>query len=125
MLQPIPLLDKDLDLYRVAAGDAAVERILALAEPLRGARVLHINSTGQGGGVAEDLATHVPLLRSAGLDAHWQVIRGSPEFFVVTKTIHKGLQGMEVSWSQQMGNLFLEQIRANVPDLDGEFHCGP
>lgn len=55
--------------------------------------MLHLSATPYGGGVAELLATHVPLLRSVGVDADWQVIHGSDEFFGVTKNVHNALQG--------------------------------
>ena len=55
--------------------------------------MLHVNSTRQGGGVAEILSSIVPLMNSIGLEARWLVIDGSPEFFALTKDIHNGLQG--------------------------------
>ena len=79
MLERVPLLEKDLDAYVEFAGPEAIDRIRRLAEPLRGARVLHVNATAYGGGVAELLATHVPLLQSLGIQAEWQVIHGSDE----------------------------------------------
>lgn len=57
--------------------------------------MLHLSATPYGGGVAELLATHVPLLRSVGVDADWQVIHGSDEFFGVTKNVHNALQGAD------------------------------
>ena len=74
MLERVPLLAKELDDYVDVVEPGTIERIRGLAEPLKGARVLHVNATAYGGGVAELLATHVPLLRSAGLEAEWQVI---------------------------------------------------
>jgi trehalose synthase len=46
--------------YWTTAGLESVERLRALAEPLRGARVLHLNATPFGGGVAEILRSEVP-----------------------------------------------------------------
>ena len=66
MLERVPLLDKHLDDYADVVEPGTLERIRALAEPLRGARVLHLNATAYGGGVAELLATHVALLRDVG-----------------------------------------------------------
>ena len=53
--------------YEATAGREAVERLRELAELLRGARVLHLNTTPYGGGVAEILRSEVPLLRDLGL----------------------------------------------------------
>ncbi|MBA2327634.1 MAG: glycosyltransferase [Actinobacteria bacterium] len=121
MLERVPLLEKDLDAYSEIVGTEVVARIRELAEPLRGARVLHVNATAYGGGVAELLATHVPLLRSAGLAADWQVIRGSDEFFKVTKSVHNALQGGDVEWTRTMEAAYLENVLDNALRLEGAF----
>src|SRR4051795_12810935 len=121
MLERVPLLEKDLADYEDVAGVEAIERIRALAEPFRGARVLHINATAYGGGVAELLATHVPLLRDLGLEAEWHVMRGSDEFFGVTKAVHNGLQGAPIEWSSAMEHVYLERVLSNAIDLEGEW----
>ncbi|MCC6338435.1 MAG: glycosyltransferase [Acidimicrobiia bacterium] len=121
MLERVPLLEKELDQYAAIVGDDAVDRIRALAEPLRGARVLHLNATPYGGGVAELLATHVPLLRSVGLDAEWQVMHGSDEFFAVTKQVHNALQGAHIEWTPDMQRTYLEKILDNALLLEGEY----
>ena len=108
MLERVPLLEKELGDFEEVAGKEAIERIRALAEPFRGARVLHINATAYGGGVAELLATHVPLLQSLGIEAEWQVIHGSDEFFAVTKAVHNALQGADVPWDANMQKVYLE-----------------
>jgi trehalose synthase len=103
----VPLLEKGLGDYSPIVGPEVLERIEALAAPLRGYRVLHINATAYGGGVAELLATHVPLLRSVGIDADWQVLRGSDEFFGITKEVHNGLQGADIDWSSRKQRVYL------------------
>ena len=110
----VPLLEKDLGEYVPIVGAEVVERIQALAAPLRGCRVLHINATAYGGGVAELLATHVPLLRSVGIDADWQVLRGSDEFFGITKEVHNGLQGADIDWSSRKQRVYLEHVLDNA-----------
>jgi trehalose synthase len=85
VLERVPLLERQLADYAGVVGIDVVDQITERAAPLRGARVLHLNATAYGGGVAELLATHVPLLRSVGIDADWQVMHGSDEFFSVTK----------------------------------------
>jgi trehalose synthase len=122
MLERVPLLEKELADYEEVAGVEAIERIRALAEPFRGARVLHINATAYGGGVAELLSTHVPLLRDLGIEAEWQVIHGSDEFFAVTKAVHNALQGgAEVEWNAQMQKIYLEKVLENALLLKGEW----
>jgi trehalose synthase len=117
----VPLLEKSLGDYEAIVGAEALERIEALAAPLRGARVLHINATAYGGGVAELLATHVPLLRSLGIDADWQVIRGSDEFFSLTKEVHNALQGSDVDWSSRKQQVYLEHVLDNAIRLEGDW----
>src|SRR3972149_1154858 len=99
MLGSVPLTPKALDDYRPIVGEAGIDEIRELAAPLAGARVLHLNSTSFGGGVAEILTTLVPLLNDAGLATDWQVIRGSDGFYQVTKAMHNSLPGMFVDWT--------------------------
>jgi trehalose synthase len=121
VLERVPLLAKELDDYVDAVEPGTIERVRTLAEPLRGARVLHVNATAYGGGVAELLATHVPLLRSAGLEADWQVISGSDEFFAVTKNVHNALQGAQVEWTPAMQRVYLERVLDNALKLEGDY----
>ena len=121
MLERVPLLEKHIDDYSGIVGPEVIERIRELAAPLQGARVLHINATAYGGGVAELLATHVPLLRSVGIDADWQVMHGSDEFFSVTKAVHNGLQGADIEWTSQMQRVYLEKVLDNALQMDCDY----
>lgn len=62
VLAVVPVRPKSVDDYAAAAGREAVDRVCLAAEPLRGGRLLQVSSTGFGGGVAELLHAHVPLL---------------------------------------------------------------
>jgi trehalose synthase len=62
-------------------------------ERLDGRRVVNVNSTATGGGVAELLHVLLGYARGAGVGTEWLVIRGTPEFFVTTKRIHNWLYG--------------------------------
>jgi trehalose synthase len=117
MLPTVPLPRKRLDRYGEACGAEAVERLREVAKPLAGARILHLNSTAFGGGVAELLHTQLPLLSDLGLDATWAVMQGSDEYFVVTKAIHNGLQGAEVPWTDRMIRTYLDQVKENAREL--------
>src|SRR5688572_17536830 len=79
--------------------------------------MVHINATAYGGGVAEILQNLVPLLRDAGVDAHWWVLDAPPAFFDVTKKIHNALQGMPLTLTEPERNLFLEVARENAAQL--------
>lgn len=119
MLERVPVLERDLDDYRGVVGDETVARLRSLAAPLRDLRVVHINATAYGGGVAELLATLVPLMLDVGIVAEWQVIHGSDDFFAVTKTVHNALQGMDVAWTSAMEATYLERVAANAESLEG------
>jgi trehalose synthase len=121
VLERVPLLEKSLADYAEVAGAEAVDRIRAAAAPLAGARILHINATAYGGGVAELLATHVPLLRDLGIEAEWQVIHGSDEFFAITKNVHNALQGAAIEWTAAMQRVYLEKVLDNALLLEGKF----
>ena len=118
MLESVPLIPKSLDDYRPIIGDERVDEIRALAAPLANARVLHLNATAFGGGVAEILSTLTPLMIDVGLNADWQVIAGSDGFYDATKAIHNSLQGMPVTLTQEMQDSWLEINRQNAGNFD-------
>jgi trehalose synthase len=118
MLGSVPTTPKSIEAYRPIIGEAATEEILRLASRLRGARVLHVNATAFGGGVAEILGTLVPLMNDLGLDADWQVIKGADEFFNVTKAMHNSLQGMYYDWTPAMRQTWLDYNKLNADLFD-------
>ena len=61
------------DYHSIVSRDLMAD-IRSLAWPLEGKRVLHVNATSFGGGVAEILYSLVPLMNDAGLKADWKVI---------------------------------------------------
>jgi trehalose synthase len=79
--------------YRALIGEESVEELQALASNLRGARILQLNATQYGGGVAELLSSLVPLERGLGLDVTWGTIAAEPRFYQLTKRLHNALQG--------------------------------
>jgi trehalose synthase len=70
-----------------------LDRLAKAAERLAGRRLWQVNSTEQGGGVAEMLHFLLGYLTGAGIDARWVVIEGNQEFFKVTKRVHHLLHG--------------------------------
>ena len=116
--QEVELSENTLASHVDYAGQEAVRQVRELARSLKGLRVLHINSTSYGGGVAELLASIVPLMRNAGIDAHWQVMSGLPSaFFNVTKKIHNTLQGSPDNLSGQDWQLYDDTDRALARSL--------
>ena len=96
------------------------------ARQLDGRTVWMVNSTAQGGGVAEMLPKLVTLLRELGVDTEWAVINTSEErFFALTKRIHNLLHGsgdpylsrddreLFASVSRDLAEAFKERISPN------------
>ena len=109
-----------LDRYEEIVGHQEVERLRRLAERLAGKRIVHVNSTRTGGGVAEILGWMVPLMEELGIDARWEVIAGPPDFYRVTKAFHNGLQGLPVSLQKSDFDLHYEVNRENAQRLNLE-----
>lgn len=84
----------ELSKYEKIIGYEEIERLKDQARRLKGITLLHVNSTGTGGGVAEILKSLVPLFRDLGISCEWKVIRGTKEFFRITKSLHNSVQGM-------------------------------
>jgi len=113
MLEIVEVEKRLLNTYINIIGKKEIESIKKLALPLKGKKVVHINATSFGGGVAEILSALVPLMKDVGIEAEWQVIKGSDDFFNVTKSIHNGLQGMDVTFSKEMKEIFLKNSQLN------------
>jgi len=111
---------RDLAEYRGLVPESEISQLLSLAEGVSGLEVVHVNSTSFGGGVAEILHSMLPLMRSVGLRAEWEVMEAPPEFFKVTKLLHHGVQGMEVSLTEEMRELYLCVNKENAERLDLE-----
>src|SRR5262245_19010263 len=86
-----------LDRYEEVVGHLEVQRLRQLAARLQGKRIVHVNSTRTGGGVAEVLRWMVPLMEELGLKTRWEAISGPPDFYRITKAFHNGLQGLPVT----------------------------
>jgi trehalose synthase len=85
-----------LDSYAAVTGEDVIRQLRQLSLPLRGLRVVHVNSTREGGGVAEILANLVPFMQELGIETRWEVISGDPAFFDCTKRFHNALQGVPI-----------------------------
>jgi trehalose synthase len=100
--------------YEPFIGAEAVERILSKASKMSDRRIVHINSTFYGGGVAELLGSVTLLANLAGVQMGWRVIQGSPDFFTVTKKMHNALQGDEINLSWKKFRIYEHVVFENV-----------
>lgn len=110
-----------LDQYALAVGNDLIEQLKLAAKPLAGKKIVEINSTAVGGGVAELLSSQIPMCHELGLDADWYVIPPDDRFFATTKGLHNCLQGecaidavLDFEYYQQ----YLSQIAKSLPPAD-------
>ena len=120
-LSQVDLRTYSLDRFRDVVEADAFERALAVLERSRdllaGRTVWHVNSTAEGGGVAEMLRSLLAYARGAGIDARWAVIEGEPEFFRITKRLHHALHGSAGDGSPlgaQASRVYGEVLRPNI-----------
>lgn len=98
----------NLEDYLDIVGDETISLIHRKARKLLDRHVLHINSTYQGGGVAEILSSLVPLMNDVGIDAGWRIFHGNPDFFAITKKFHNGLQGDSLDLTEMKKKLYVQ-----------------
>src|SRR6266571_1830430 len=107
-----------LDRYEEIVGHQEVNRLRRLAERLKGKRIVNVNSTRTGGGVAEILDWMIPLMQELGLEAHWEVITGPAEFYRVTKGFHNALQGNQIGLKRSDFDLHYQVNEENAKRLN-------
>lgn len=90
-----------IERYLNCVGAEALADIFRAARPLYGRRILEVNSTFHGGGVAGMLNSLVPLFNDVGINADWNLLYGDPALFQVTKKLHNALQGEHISLSRR------------------------
>src|SRR6266516_1069352 len=69
-METSPLLDRYKGLVRASL----LKQIYEVAHALAGLHVLHVNTTAQGGGVAEILSDLLPQVEELGIQHDWKVI---------------------------------------------------
>ncbi|MBI4432465.1 MAG: glycosyltransferase [Candidatus Omnitrophica bacterium] len=103
--------------YEPIVGAQVLEELRYLAQALKGQRILHINSTAVGGGVAEILNRMLPLLTELGVESRWDVVKGGEEFYSVTKKIHNALHGHAQMFTPRDYEAFEEVQEANLKNM--------
>lgn len=97
---------KSLPDYRQIVGEKKISDIYRKASDLSTKHILQINSTYYGGGVAEMLRSIVPLFNDVGINVGWRTLRGSVDFFQVTKKFHNALQGEEINFTEMKKKVY-------------------
>ncbi len=118
---PAPL---DLSRFRGILTPSAWEAVARGMERARDVfgsrRVINVNSTARGGGVAELLQGMIAYVRGAGVEGHWLVIAGDTGFFTVTKRLHNRLHDAEGdggSLGEREARIYAATLDANAGEL--------
>ncbi len=106
-----------LEAYAKVAGQDAISQLQQLAAHLKDMKVVHVNSTRIGGGVAEILEKLVPLSNELGLDTKWEVIGGNEDFYHCTKAMHNALQGFSGPICQDLLDAYEQTNRDNAEKM--------
>ena len=101
-------MKRSLNDYREIVGDDTIGQIYQKARKIYGKTVVHVNSTYYGGGVAEILSGIVPLMNDVGIAAGWRMLRGTPDFFDITKKFHNALQGNSLNLTEMKKKLYVQ-----------------
>ena len=108
--------------YVPILGEQRIERLQKIAQRVKGLKMLTLNATAQGGGVAEMLYSSVPFLNMLGIESEWKVVRGSREYFECTKELHNLLQGKIGSFSPACQQHYFDTLedcaRQNLIDYE-------
>ena len=107
-----------IDKYEQVVGKSKIDELKMLAGYLKGKVIQHINSTAMGGGVAEILSKINPLMQELGVNTQWDVIKGTPDFFDVTKSIHNALHGKEAIITEDMWKVFNDVSSMNIREMN-------
>lgn len=108
--------------YEPVVGSGTLRALEALARRLKGHRIVMVNTTKTGGGVAEILHRVVVILNELGVPTTWEVMEGDDRFFGVTKRMHNALHGHVEPLTEADKEVFRERTRmeADRLELDGD-----
>ena len=109
------------DNFRPVVGDELIDEVLRLAKSLEGVRICEINATAAGGGVAELLASQIPVLQAMGIKVEWRLIHGDGAFFEVTKAFHNALQGAKLELTDRCRETYLAQNKTCAGMIDEDY----
>ena len=100
-----------IEKYAPIVGDKVIADIYRKSRTLYGKHILHVNSTFQGGGVAELLNSLVQLFNDVGIDCGWRILHGNPTFFEITKKFHNAMQGDKIHLTNIKSLFIYQQMR--------------
>ncbi len=108
----------EMDEYRKFAPKGTVDFLHRLGDLVQGHSFLHVTSVRYGGGVAEILRRLVPMMKALGVESRWEVITGVQEYFDVTRSLCRALQGRDEHLTEEMYDVFLQNNERNARMLN-------
>lgn len=111
-----PFSASPVEAYTSIVGEENMERLHSVAQALSGLKLLELNASSQGGGVAEMLYSSIPFLNALGIEAEWKTITGKKEYFECTKSLHNLLQGMTGSFTPDMEETYFYALEECAKD---------
>uniref|UniRef100_A0A7V5XI88 Glycosyltransferase n=1 Tax=Thermodesulfobacterium geofontis TaxID=1295609 RepID=A0A7V5XI88_9BACT len=110
-----------LEKYIPFVREEAIDELFILSKKLNGLKVLHVNSTYKGGGVAEILQRLVPFMNELGIKTDWKVFKGDEKFFSFTKNLHNLLHlPFEKKISSEEFVYYLKITYENLKEINTE-----
>lgn len=104
-----------LERYRGLVDESQLAAIYEEASSLQGLKVLHLNTTDQGGGVAEILHELLPVMEELGIEHSWKVIPLDEASGYFSARIVDMLQGYDMgAFPETEKEVFLEKLRSEV-----------
>lgn len=121
MLQKVNTKTRKIKAYKGIIEDSLYQEVNFFAKKLKGVKVLHINATSFGGGVAEILHSLIPLMQNLGLKAEWQTIVADDRLFEITKIFHNAFQGEECCIDKKIERTYKRFNAYNAHLIEGEW----
>ncbi len=126
-LQQVAVSPLSITFYEGVIEQDLLDEVIDLARPLKGKRVVMLNATGYGGGVAEIFKSFIPLLHSLEIKVDWYALPADADFFVITKALHNSLQGAPYDFNDEAKQIYLnynrkvakmlEKIKADIYEI--------
>lgn len=112
---PVLLPERRLGDYAGSTSQGLLAGLRLKARPLAGLRVLHLSASPFGSAVAETLGALVPLQRTLGIEADWQLLNGGAPR--VWSTIYEGLNGAKVNWGWKERSAWYQAVQAQAASI--------
>jgi trehalose synthase len=102
-------------------GDAVIDELQALAEPLQGKRVLYLCSPAANLAVRAVLESTVPLMVDLGINAQWQQLRMPVEFQEMDSRLRRAMSRADAPWTRENATQWQDFNELNSRLYDEDF----